>query len=169
MIPNVNLYLIGALVAAILVGATGWKAYRLGQDNVRAEYAARDLQQAAAAAAAYKATEEKYRAKEQAAAQALAQVSGDYERKLTDAQGKTRIAMDAIRSGSLRLRDPGAKPQACGSSAASPAASASERDGPTAGQLSGAAADFLLTIAAEADRNTLQLTACQAVVAADRK
>lgn len=167
--PNVTVYLIGALVVAVLVSGAGYKGYQLGGDHVRSEYAARDLANANEQAAKTKEIEERYRAKEQASAQAIAQVSGDYERKLTDAQGKTRIALDAIRSGSVRLRDPGADQQASRGCPAETPASTGRRDGDTQGRLSGAASEFLLGLAADADRNTLQLAACQAVVAADRQ
>ena len=167
--PNVTAYLLAALAVALLVAGAAVKGYHMGQDNIRAEYAARDLQQANEAAAATKAVEEKYRAQEQAHAQALSQVSATYQGKLTDAQAKTTTALNAIRSGSIRMRDPGAVSKADCGSTASTVTAASGRDGDTQGGLSGTASEFLLTLAADADRNTLQLAACQAVVEADRR
>lgn len=165
--PNVTLWLVAAVAGLVALGAAGYKGYRIGGDSVRAEYAQRDIAAANEAAAQTKRLQDEYRAKEQASAVALAAVSKDYQGRLTDAQAKTRIALNAIRSGSVRLRDPGA--QACSGGTAEAAASAERRNGAQAGDLSGTAASFLLDLAAEADRNTLQLGACQAVVAADRK
>ena len=162
-------YLVAAIVGLVALGAAGFQGYRLGADHVRAEYAARDIANANEQAAKTREVEERYRAKEQASAQAVAQIANDYEGRLTDAQRKTTIALDAIRSGSVRLRDPFAKPEACGSSAAEAVASPGGRDGYSAGQLSGATSEFLVSLASEADRNTLQLAACQAVLASDRR
>ena len=163
---NVTTILIAVVAGLVALGAAGAKGYSLGADHVKAEYAARDLKAQAEAAALTKATEEKYRAQEQAHSQAVAQIANDYEGRLTDAQRKTTIALDAIRAGGLRLRDPGA--QACRDPAASVAASTSGRNGAESGRLSGAASEFLLSEAARADAVVLQLTACQGVVTADR-
>lgn len=160
-------YLVAALIGVVAMGAAGYQGYRLGGDSVRAEYAKRDIAAANEAATLTKATQEKYRAKEQASADALAAVSTDYQKKLTDAQAKTAIALNAIRSGSVRLRDPGSPPG--GSCPAETAASTAGRDGSESGRLSGAASEFLLSEAARADAVVLQLTACQGVVAADRR
>ena len=167
--PNVTVYLIGALVVAVLVAGAGYKGYSLGQDNIRAEYAARDLANANEQAAKTKEIEERYRAKEQASAQALAQVSTDYERKLTDAQGKTRIALDAIRSGALRLRDPYADNQAGRGCVPDATASAPGRNDPAPSELSGKLAEYLVSEATRADAYTTQLGACQAALRADRQ
>ena len=167
--PNVTTLAILAVVFMVAVAGAGYKGYRLGSDAVHAEYAKRDLQQANEAAAFTKATEEKYRAQEQAHSQALAQVSATYEGKLTDAQAKTTLALNAIRSGSIRLRDPAAKPEACGSSAAEAGTAASGRNGSSAGELSADASGFLYSEAARADAYTEQLTACQAALVADRQ
>ena len=164
--PNVQIYLVAAIAGLVALGAAGYKGYQLGGDHVRAEYAARDLKAQAEAAALTKDTEEKYRAQEQAHSQAVAQIANDYEGRLTDAQRKTTIALDAIRAGGLRLRDPGA--QACGDPAPGTATATAGRNGAESGRLSGAASEFLLSEAARADAVVLQLTACQGVVTADR-
>ena len=165
--PNVQIYLVAAIIGLVALGAAGFQGYRLGGDHVRAEYAARDLKAANEAAALTKATEEKYRAQEQAHSQAVAQIANDYEWRLTDAQAKTTLALNAIRSGGLRLRDPGA--QACGDTAPGTPASTSGRDGASAGGLSNQASEFLYSEAARADSVVLQLSACQAVIQADRR
>ena len=167
--PNVQLYLVAAILGLVAMGAAGWKGYSLGSDHVRAEYAARDIAQANEAAAALKATQEKYRAIEQEQAASLAKVSGDYQKRLTDAQAKTALALNAIRSGAVRLRDPYAKPETCGSAAAETGTGTGRRDGSKAGELSEEFGALLYSEAARADEYTEQLTACQSVVAADRR
>ena len=97
--PNVTLYLLAAIAGLVALAGVGYKGYSLGADHVRAEYSARDLAAANEAAAFTKATEEKYRAKEQASAQALAQVANDYEGKLNAANTAKDTALNAIRSG----------------------------------------------------------------------
>ncbi len=164
---NVTTILMAVVAGLVALGAAGYKGYRLGGDSVRAEYAARDLAAVTEAAKETKRIQDEYRAKEQASAVALAAVSTDYQKRLTDAQAKTALALNAIRSGSVRLRDPGA--QACSGGASEAAATAAGRDGATAGGLSGAASEFLLSEAARADSVVLQLTACQGVVTADRR
>jgi hypothetical protein len=164
-----NVYLIGALVAAVLVAGAGLKGYGLGKDHVRAEYAARDLQQANENAAFAQKINEGRRVKEQGWAKDLAAVSAHYQGRLTDAEAKTTLALNAIRSGSVRLRDPGAKPETCRGSGSGITAPAGRRDGSTTGELSRLASEFLYSEAARADRHTEQLSACQAALLADRK
>ena len=165
--PNVQLYLVAAIIGLVALGSAGYKGYRLGGDSVRAEYAQRDIAAANEAAAQTKRLQDEYRAKEQASAVALAAVSKDYQGRLTDAQAKTALALNAIRSGSVRFRDPGTEAnRGCPAEAATATAG---RNGAESGRLlSQDAAIFLTDLAAEADRNTIQLGACQAVVAADR-
>ena len=155
---------IGFLVA---IGVSGYEGYSLGADHVRAEYAARDLAQANEAAAALKATQDKYRAIEQEQAQSLAKVSTDYQKRLTDAQAKTALALNTIRANGLFDRS--AKPQADCRGTAETAASTNGRDGASGSRLSDKFAEFLISEAARADAYTLQLTACQAVLTAERK
>lgn len=160
-------YLVAAIVGLVALGAAGFQGYRIGADHVRAQYAARDLAAVTEAAALTQATQEKYRAQEQAHSKAVAQIATDYQGRLTDAQAKTAIALNAIRSGSVRLRDPGA--QACSDTAPGAAAAPSRSDSASDGELSGTTAEFLVSLAAEADSVVLQLSACQSVVISDRK
>ena len=162
-------YLIAAIIGLVALGAAGFQGYRLWADHVRAERAADDLANANEQAAKTKEIEERYRAKEQASATALAAIANDYEGKLTDAQRKTTMALDAIRSGAVRLRDPYAKTEACGSSAAEAVSSPGGRNGEKGSELSAEFGAFLYSEAARADAYTEQLAACQAVIAADRK
>lgn len=164
-----NVYIIGALVALALAVGAYIQGRSDGGDLVTAEYVARDLQQANENAAFAQKIQEGRRAKEREWSQALSSVSTDYQKRLTDAEGKTTLALNAIRSGGLRLRDPGAFSQACRDTGSGAPAAAGGRDGPAAGELSGLAAEFLWSEAARADRYTEQLAACQKALLADRK
>lgn len=93
------------------------------------------------------------------------------ERKRASAQHQADL--DRLRAGALRLRDPGARPTAC-SPGAEPAgraatASATSGDGAAGGELSSAAAEFLLGLAAEADDVVAQLSAAQHQLIEDRR
>lgn len=116
-----------------------------------------------------KTLEEDARKAEQDKAVALDAISTDYERKLSDANKQRAADIAAVRAGSLRLRDPNPTGlRACGGLATEAAASAGQRDGGAAGELSTAASGFLLDLANEADDVARQLTACQRVVIEDR-
>ncbi|MBO9538740.1 lysis system i-spanin subunit Rz [Herbaspirillum sp.] len=117
--------------------------------------------------------EEQARADEAKHAKNMSAISTQYQKDLKN----ERLAKDrfiaAVRSGELRLYDPAAGAAnsngAGGNQTCSTDASAGGRDGATRGQLSKPASEFLLSLAGEADEVVHQLTACQAVVAADRK
>lgn len=164
-----NGYILAAIAGLLGLAVGGYTGYGLGEDHVRAERAATDLANANKQAQKTREIEERYRAKEQASAEALQAVAHDYEGRLTDAQRKTTMALDAIRSGSVRLRDPYAKPEACGSVSAEAGPGTSGRNGEKGGELSAEFGAFLYSEAARADAYTEQLTACQQVVISDRK
>lgn len=166
---NVTTLAIAALVVMVALAGTYIQGRSDGGNLERAETLARDIQQAAENAAFAQKIQEGRRAKEREWAGALSAVSTDYQARLTNAEGKTALALNAIRSGSIRLRDPFAKPEACGDPSGTATTAASGRNGSARGELSGALAEYLVSLATEADRNTLQLTACQAALLADRK
>lgn len=114
--------------------------------------------------------EEGNRKAEQAHAAALAGVSTDYERKLSDAKKQRADDAAAVRSGNLRLRDPGTTGlRACGSIGIEIGSGTGERNGTQGSELSAEATGFLLDLAADADDVARQLSACQAVVLKDRE
>ena len=166
---NVTTLAIAALVVMVAIGAAGVKGYNLGSDHERAATLAQSLQDANANAAFTKKLQEQYRAKEQEWSVALSAVSKDYQGRLGRVETAKNIALDSLRRGALVLRDPGAKPEACGSGTAQVAATAAGRDGKETGGLSAEASGFLLSEAARADAYTEQLGACQAALEADRR
>jgi len=164
-----NVYLIAAL--AFVLGITG--AYVKGRSDggqlVVSEYAQRDLADERVNAAVVKGINARYRAKEQAQAQAFAAVSAGYQKRIANNEAQKRDDAAALDARTLVLRDPSSpRVQSCGGGAASAAPGAGGRDGPAGGELSLPASRFLLALANEADGVVNQLTACQAVVEADR-
>ena len=166
---NVTTLAIAALVVMVAIGAAGVKGYSLGSDHERAATLAQALQDANANAAFTKKLQEQYRAKEQEWSVALSAVSKDYQGRLGRVETAKNIALDSLRRGALVLRDPGAKPETCGSGSTQVATPAAGRDGKETGGLSAEASGFLLSEAARADAYTEQLGACQAALDADRR
>jgi hypothetical protein len=114
--------------------------------------------------------EEGARHEEAAHALALQEKSAAYERKLIDEQDLHARDIAAVRAGARKLRDPGATTRCpVRSDAAQAGPGAGERDGEAGGELSPAAAEFLLGEASRANAIVEQLTACQAIVIEDRK
>lgn len=106
------------------------------------------------------------RATEQKSAQDLAAISATYQKGLSDVVSTHKDVVARIRSGALRLSVPARADT--GDTAGASAAGASERDADARCQLSDTAAEFLTGLASEADGVARQLSACQAIVTADR-
>lgn len=166
-----NPYLIIALIAAwgvSLFGVGAWQRHD-GAVTERTAWQTRENVEIRESGDKIKTLEEDARQAEQDKAMALASISTDYERKLSDANKQRAADAAAVLSGSLRLRDPSATGlRACGGLATETAAGSGKRDGGASGDLSGEAANFLLSLANEADDVARQLAACQRVVIEDR-
>ncbi|GLT20774.1 hypothetical protein GCM10007933_02260 [Zoogloea oryzae] len=149
--------LIAAGVVGWLDGTTRAGSEALRRDQVAAEVVGRRVGE----------LQEQARAAERKHAEALAEVSRDYQEKISERDRQRTADRAALLSGALRLRDPGPAP-AGRSVAASAGAGSCGCDGPPSRELSGAAAGFLLDLAADADAVADQLAACQRVVTEDR-
>lgn len=163
--------IIGALVfwIASLVGVGYWQN-DAGHVAERTTWQTRENTELRAANDKIITLEEGNRKAEQKHATALATVSSDYERKLSDANKQRAADAAALRAGTLRLRDPNPTGlRACGGLSAQVSTGTGRRDGPEGGELSEAAAGFLLEFASDADDVARQLAACQAVVVKDRE
>lgn len=113
--------------------------------------------------------QEQARQKEADHAQALSDISSNYQKELNDANKQNKALTDAVRSGELRLRDNNASCQSAdGSYPGTVGTSTSGRDGRAGTELSREAAEFLLILTEEADAVVRQLNACQAVIKEDR-
>ncbi len=152
---------LGLAWIASLVAVGSWQRDD-GATDERARWQARELEQAIAAANKRHELDARYRAAEQEHATRLAAVSADYQRRLSDAQTTRRADAAAVRAGTLVLRDHAAAAGGAGGGCVPGAATAAGgRDGPAPGELSPAAAGFLLELAADADEVAVQLGACQ--------
>ena len=173
---GIYVYIGMAIAAAALAGV----CYLVGRSDGRAlersswtEQQNSDLREANRA---LDAAHTKARAQEQEAARKVAAVSSTYQRDLANANRTKDLAMAALRSGALVLRDPAPGSPAHAGGTAEAAACASGHHGPPGGVLSasasrvlsGEASRFLIALASEADFVTLQLQSCQAVIRADR-
>ncbi|AJD82929.1 hypothetical protein PJWF_00035 [Achromobacter phage JWF] len=99
-----------------------------------------------------------------ASSRELNEVSTALQEKLNAAEKINDDYARRIATGSLVLRDPGAsRPRQVSQDRSCPAAS--QRDGQTGSELSTEASQFLWGEAERADRNTEELSACQAVAA----
>ena len=117
-------------------------------------------------------TEEKYRAAESDHAANLAAIQADYQRKGQDANKKTDTLIAAARAGTFRLRDPSATVAKPSDRDNLPQSSPGARgcdDKTGTGLLGKADTVFLIGEASRADQIVRQLSACQSVIAADRK
>lgn len=165
--PWVLLAFVVALVAAALGGE--YDGNKRGVNAERVAWQAKDNKELAAANARILQLETDARAKEQDHAAELASIATNYEQELQNAENTRKADVAAARSGALRLRDPGARTeQACGSGPAETATAPGGRDGQTGGELSPELAEFLVSEADRADAIVHQLSACQAVIVADR-
>lgn len=144
--------LAGAYVYGNHVGTVTDKAAWQGQQITELKTANAEIERLTAAA----------RAKEATQAAQLAVNGADYEKRLQDAEDQRLADVAAARSGRIVLRVPGICP--AGNPAPADPAPASVSHGPADGQLPPEITGDLLELAHDADRNTEQLSACQAVV-----
>lgn len=161
--------IIGLLWIATLAGV-GWWQNDAGHVAERTTWQGRENSQLRTANSRIKTMEEGARKAEQDHALAMAAISTDYERKLSDANKQRAADIAAVRAGTLRLRDPGAPGlYPFGGIAAQAGPGACQCNGTQGSELSAAAGEFLFGLADDADDLARQLTACQAVVVKDRK
>lgn len=170
---ELRLILAVAALAGALLG--GWSldraGYRRGVLAAELRYAARDADAAREAAVRIHTLQSQARAAEQAAAQRLAAVSTDYQRRLANAATENERMRRALAAGDLRLRFPRAEPgpaDGARGGTAETGTAAAGCNGPEAGELPRAVALDLWQLAADADAVAEQLAACQAVIRADR-
>lgn len=157
-----------AVVLAVFY-SYGQQQFGLGEKAERATWLARENAQLTKANAKIKQLEEKYRQREQDAADALAVISTQYQKDLNHVKTEKDRVIAALRGGAFRLRIPvAASLSAYGGSAAEAAAPACGRDGGARAELSIEASEFLVGLASEADEVAKQLGACQAAINADR-
>jgi hypothetical protein len=166
MIPNpwILLGALGVFIAATL------GAFLYGRDvgttSERAAHQGQQIKELKAANAEIDRLNKAARGQEAAQAAALALQGADYEKRLQDAEDARRRDVGAARAGRLIVRVPGVCAAGGDGPAAAPASPAGRSDGAARCELSPAAGGDLLDLIADADRNTRQLGAAQAVIRA---
>ncbi len=161
--------IVGFLVALIAVGAGGYlKGEHDGTTAEKAVWQKRDNDELRTANARILELEEQARSEERRHAEELAAISAGFEKEKANAAIQKDRDVAAARAGALSLRihspckDPG------GSEGSAASAPASERDGAATIELPREVTANLFALADDADEVVKQLTACQAVIKADR-
>nr|WP_314710603.1 lysis system i-spanin subunit Rz [uncultured Comamonas sp.] len=164
-----------ALAGTALVAFKGYgeQQYQAGLQTERNSWLGRDNEALQIANGLIAELQQKAREQEQVHGTAMAGIAVQHQQDLKHVRTeKDRVIAD-LRARNLRLRIPtfSASNATCsGSGAVSEAgAGTGQRDGEESAELSGAAAEFLVGLTSEADDVVWQLSACQAVVLADRK
>ncbi len=169
MIGGPYVYLAAAAAFLAALGGAYVKGRSDGGDIARSEYAARDIKAASEAQDAYKRTVEGFRAKEAEWQKSLTAVSKNYQQRIAANETQRLADRAAAESLAIVLRDPNANPQACSGGTSAVAGTAAGRDGSETGRFSPEATRFLLGEANRADAVTIQLQACQAILASERQ
>lgn len=163
------------------LAAVGWWQYDAGKTKERDGWQKRENERLAKANAKIIELEGKVRETERRHAEAMADASKVYQGRLKDADEKRKRDIAAALAGQRKLQfsAPGGRPG--GSEACPPGTTASRRDGGTSTELRGApGSDIQVTLppkitadlydlAHDANKVVEQLTACQAIVRADRQ
>jgi hypothetical protein len=150
---------IGSMVA---VGA--WQHH---QGSVGSELAC--TQATVQAQARVKLLEEQARKIESDHAAAMATVSDQYQKELSNVEASNRRTVSDLNAGLIRLRDNAAMPGRDCPAPGTAATPGSSHGAAPGADLSVPASAFLLTLTARADSLASQLRACQAVVKQDRQ
>jgi hypothetical protein len=159
-----------AIGITLAISAYNGRLIDIGKAAERSAWQGRESAELAAANARILKLTAAARQAEQDHAAALARVSATYQEQLQHEKKSRDRTIADLRSGALRLRIELARRETAGGSAIGEAgASAGGCDGASVGELSDAAAEFLVDLTAEADDVVHQLTACQAVLVADRQ
>lgn len=157
-----------AVIAALFLADHG--GYERGEANTNAVWQARETSEVTELNVALADLYQRARDTEQKHAADIAAISSKYQQELRNARNQSAVDRDSVRAGTLRLRDHAATGEgACRDSAGKADTGASGSVTAEGSYLSGAAAEFLLRLANEADEVVIQLTECQAVVMRDRQ
>lgn len=148
----------------------GQQQFKAGERAERSTWLTRETDQLLAANAKIKSLEEQYRQQEQDAADAIAIISFNYQKDLQHVQAEKDRVISGLRDGTVRLFVPTASSlHPDGGAPAAVAAPACGCDAAARAELSGAAAEFLVGLASEADEVAKQLGRCQEIIKADRR
>lgn len=162
--PNLLLIKWGAIAVLILaIFTSGW---HLGAKNVQSKWDLNRAELVAESAKTLQESEERVLTVERQSVAKLAAVQTQYQKQLKGKQSEEAAAISAAYSGGMRIdAECPSNPNALSNTATG----STGVNATTRVKLSPEAGEFLVRLAAEADRVTEQLTACQATLEADRK
>lgn len=168
-----NRVLLACLCLVVLVGlgyAYGQQQFGLGEKAEQSAWLKRENTELVAANIRIKELTDEVRRQERQHQQDMADASAQYQKDLKHEKATHERVVADLRSGALRLRVHLASSQTAGGRGTGAVGSGPGGcDAATGGELSGPAAEFFVGLASEADEVVHQLTACQAIVAADRR
>lgn len=165
-----------ALAAAAALGALWYayttidgRGYARGKAETESRYQTRDNKALQDALARVQALQAEVRAREAQHQAAIDQIEAKRKQEAQDAKRQRDRDVAAARDGALKLRDPGAAAGTAHcdrSPGPAPGTAAAGSDDRAPGELSGAAAEFLLSLVHDADDVARQLGAAQQVIRA---
>jgi hypothetical protein len=154
---------VGLVWLASLVGVGAWQRED-GATAERTTWQAKENKEITAANAAIERLNREARASEAEHAEQIAAIGAAHEADREAFEKRRRQDVADARSGALRLRVPGGCTSPGGSAPSTPAAPTGSGNDAAGGELPTEIAANLFELVADADANTRQLTACQAVV-----
>jgi len=165
-----NPYALMAAVAfwVLSLGAVGIWQYDDGAQHERLVWKTQQSNLLRTALADVSRLQTQARADELAHAEALAKVSADYQERLNDEKTNNGRIVAGIRAGAIRLRQPEPNRHGTGSGISAPDAATGRCDAGAGSELPPETAEFLFSLAGEADDISEQLAACQKVIRLDR-
>lgn len=164
--------LVVTLALMALLFFYGQHQYRLGAEAEKARWVARENAALRAANDEISQLNQLARDQERLHAEAMAHISTQFQEQLHHVKSQKDSVIADLRAGAVRLRvpvTPASASPACSGIPGEAFASARGRDGETRADLSAEAAEFLVGLASEADEVVQQLSACQALLQADRE
>lgn len=166
---NVLVWCIAAAIVGLALYWAGSSLVNKGKTQQQLEQARTENRELAAANARIVELQTEVRRKEAVYAAAVNAIQTKFQKDLKHEKTRHDSTVAALRAGTLRLRIPVAScPAGGGSAGGAPGTGTSGRDAAPRAELSEPAAEFLVGLASDADQVVHQLTACQAIVAADR-
>ena len=166
---NPMTWLYGALALALVAGGAYFTGRSDGKKNERVVWQAKEIKANQDAADSLAVATKKVSDAEKSHAIELQHVSNVYQKELIDVSAKKDAVIVALRTGAIRLRDPGTKYTLSPNPLPGTSTGTSRCDGGPGGELSNETAEFLASEASRADAIVKQLAAAQAVIMKDRE
>ncbi len=162
-------WLTPVLLLVIFAGLM-FKAYSFGIEVERGRNAVIENAKIAALGEKVLALQNQKHELEQKRVKDMADLTIEFNQEIKKNEAKANAVISDVRTGALKLRIP-AKVHAtvCAGTSTTTGTSASRGDAETSAELSQQSAEFLISQASLADQITEQLSACQAILVADRK